>query len=62
MVEAENEEFYTGKFLEGFGLLHVQFPKSGCRELTEEEVKRLLQTEATVGPFPSGESIIALER
>lgn len=49
----ETEHFYVGNFVEGFGILEVCFPKSGCRDLTEEEVQRLLRSERVVGPFPA---------
>jgi hypothetical protein len=44
----ETPKYYIGEFMEGFGLLCVRFPKSGCRLLTEAEVATLEGSERGV--------------
>lgn len=45
----EEKDAYIGQFLEGFGMIDVCFAKSGCRELTEEEVQKLAGSRVVVG-------------
>ena len=42
LIEVYDEDGYNwiGMFAEGYGLIHVKFAKSDCREATEEEIKQ----------------------
>lgn len=43
-VRGENTNFYHGMFAEGFGFINVYVPKSGMRELTQEETEYINKT------------------
>ncbi len=40
-VFEEDEEYYIGNFVQGFGFIDVKFKKRDCRSLTKEEVDHL---------------------
>jgi hypothetical protein len=40
VVNSEDEEYYIGSWVTGFGFINVKFPKETTRELTEEEKDR----------------------
>ncbi len=39
-VAYESGDFYIGNWIEGFGFIHIQFPKSATRPLTEQEIAK----------------------
>lgn len=51
-IHGESGDCYVGNFIIGFGLCDVQFPKTDCALLTEDEVKNLEGSRKVVGSFP----------
>lgn len=47
-VRSEDEENYYGEWISGFGFIEVRFPKSGTREMTDEERQFLIDHPAVI--------------
>lgn len=48
VVKDEDEDYYIGNWVEGFGFIDVKFPKETTRELTQEEVEKYHNMELTI--------------
>jgi hypothetical protein len=52
-VDREDEDFYVGAWVTGFGFFDVRFPKATTRELTPDEFRHYNDRHYRIGSQPS---------